>query len=285
MNPITGKRNLRQFPQLLARYLETSIEYKISTSKKKGHAKELATEARNKNEYNTVVAVGGDGTVNEVGSQLIGSDINLGIIPNGSGNGLARELGIPINMIKAICLLNSGNTKRIDVGMVNNQPFFCTAGVGFDAHIGKLFAQSKARGLSTYIQKIISAYWKYAPAEYYISDNDSKRDKHKAFAITLANAKQYGNNAYIAPDAIITDGKLDLCIVKPFPRYKMLALGSRLLMGNINQSTFYKSWKIEKVKIENAHADCFHIDGTHFPLTDGKLEFEIIAKALNVMVP
>ena len=285
VNPITGKKQLKQFPKFLARYLDNSIDYEISTSEMKGHAKKIAAEARDKNMYKTIVAVGGDGTVNEVGCQLINSDVNLGIIPNGSGNGLARELGIPLNIVKAICLINGDNTKKIDAGKVNDHPFFCTAGVGFDAHIGKLFAQSKTRGFLTYIQKVIGTYWKYAPHEYSISNGKTIAEKQKAFAITLANAKQYGNNAFIAPDASINDGKLDLCIIKPFPRYKMVELGARLFMGTISQSNFYISWKTEKVKIENAQADCFHLDGEHFPLKNGKLEIEIISKALNVVVP
>lgn len=265
--------------------MHENIKYEIVQSEEEGHSKELAAKACSINQYDIIVAVGGDGTVNEVGSQLINTHTRLGIIPNGSGNGLARELGIPLNMIRAICLLNQPSTITIDAGKVNGNPYFCTAGVGFDAHIGKLFAQSKTRGFSTYVQKVIGAYWSYNPAEYLIFNGKPAPEKEKAFAITIANAKQYGNNAFIAPDAKISDGKLNLCIIKPFPRFKMLELGSRLFMGNINQSMFYKSWPIESVKIENAHADCFHLDGEHFPLKDGKLQFEVISKALQVIVP
>lgn len=285
VNPITGKNRQSQFPDLVKRYLLNNIKYDIVKSEKVGHSRKLAAEAVASNKYKAIVAVGGDGTVNEVGSQLIHSDVKLGIIPNGSGNGLARELGIPLNMIKAIGLLNHFSSTTIDAGKVNGHPYFCTAGVGFDAHIGKLFAQSKTRGFSTYVQKVIGAYWSYNPAEYLIYNGNPNPQKEKAFAITLANAKQYGNNAYIAPDAKMNDGKLNLCIIKPFPRYKMLELGSRLFMGNINRSLFYKSWLVESVKIENAHADCFHLDGEHLPLSDGKLQFEVISSALQVITP
>ncbi|MFW5761563.1 MAG: diacylglycerol/lipid kinase family protein, partial [Cyclobacteriaceae bacterium] len=146
VNPITGKSRLKQIPKFTQRYLTGNFTYEIVQSKFAGHSKQLAREARLAEKYDIIVAVGGDGTVNEVGSQLINSNIKLGIIPNGSGNGLARELGIPLNPIKALCLLNGNSFTTIDAGKVNGHPYFCTAGIGFDAHIGKLFAQSKNRG-------------------------------------------------------------------------------------------------------------------------------------------
>lgn len=282
INPITGTHKVDRLKKLISEHIDhTKFDVEIKISEHKGHSREIAAKAIN---FKYLVAVGGDGTVNEIAGNLINSDIILGIIPNGSGNGLARELGIPLNIRKSLAVINDINIKPIDVGLANGQPFFCTAGVGFDAHIGKLFANSDTRGLQTYAKQVLLEYWQYRPQEYIMRFNGTIMQE-KAFVVTIANAKQYGNNAFIAPQAFIDDGWLELSLIKPFPKLQLLDMGLRLFNKSINRSRFYLQKQINELEIENTVADCYHLDGEHYQLLDGKLTFSVVPKGVKVMVP
>jgi diacylglycerol kinase family enzyme len=230
------------------------------------------------------VAVGGDGTVNEIAKVLINTPATMGIIPVGSGNGLARHLKIPLQPGRAIQTINNLKYQAIDVGMINHTPFFCTCGVGFDALIGDKFAQCKGRGLSNYVKTTISEYFNYQPETYQITVDNEEKIERQAFLITFANASQYGNNAFIAPKADICDGELDICILSPFRLYRAPVIGVRLFAGNIDKSPLMYCKKGSKVMLERSSEGVIHFDGEPFQMGK-KLEISLISKGLNIIIP
>src|SRR5208283_3527302 len=185
-------------PQLIEKRIDSSqFDPEYFFTKCPGHATELTKQLVDMN-YGRIVAVGGDGTVNEVAKALVDTPTVLGIIPSGSGNGLARFLKIPMRIEDSVYLQNVGKILSIDYGRINNEPFFCTCGVGFDAHIGNKFAKSANRGFFSYVKETYHAYFHYKPLKYTIKI-DGEKIKTRAFLITVANAGQYGNDAYISP--------------------------------------------------------------------------------------
>lgn len=178
-----------------------------------GHAKELAAEAARQG-YQVVVAVGGDGTVNEVASALIGTDSALGIVPLGSGNGLARHLHIPLIPEKAVRNVRKSSPVTIDSCSINGKPFFCTAGIGYDAQVAADYANAGSRGLLTYAKEALHDWRMYEPRDYVI-ETEEGRIETKALLITFGNANQWGNDFFITPQASLQDGKIDIAIVKP----------------------------------------------------------------------
>lgn len=233
--------------------------------------------------FDIAVAVGGDGTVNQLAHTLCGSNTALGILPFGSGNGLARHLGIPMDIPAAMRLLEKGKITTIDRGRINGHSFFCTSGSGFDAHIGKLFAESTTRGLSTYAGMVIREFSNYKPQPYHI-DIDGEQFKHDAFLITIANAGQYGNNAWIAPEANIRDGKLHLVVIQSVRWWNLPGIVIRLFGKRIHHSRFVKTYSGKRIRISRTNAGPIHFDGEPLSLP-AKLEVEVEQSALRVVVP
>jgi diacylglycerol kinase (ATP) len=235
--------------------------------------------------YTHIVAVGGDGTVNEVASAAAKTGCLVGIIPQGSGNGLARELKIPVNLKEALSVIKMHKIRTIDAGMVNGRYFFCTCGTGFDASVGKEFARDSRRGMLSYVRATIHKYIKYSPKTYNLKINKRKIELD-AFLVTFANSGQYGNNAYIAPKAKIDDGALDLCILRPFPKANTILIGLRLFFKNIDQSPYLEIMHIKKatLKRKGKKKITLHIDGEPHAFKD-KLKVEVVPGALKVMVP
>jgi diacylglycerol kinase (ATP) len=280
VNPISGVRSKDSFPELLEEHLNTNLfNYKIIYTTHAGHGTEIAREAVSK-KIQLVVAVGGDGTINEIATSLIGSDTALGIIPMGSGNGFARHLGIPLKIRKAIEHLNSCEIKKVDTGQINNTPFLCTAGIGFDAHISKVFAEHDSRGFKTYLKSTINEFKEYKPREYTYQTNGHEQ-KIKAFALTMANASQYGNNTLISPNSSIEDGEMEFCILSPFPVTAFPIIGLRLFNGSIQKSKFYKQERFTEATIKSSKDEWVHVDGE--PVKMGK-EFKVyvIPRSLSV---
>lgn len=283
INPVAGNRPKKNIPALVKKYLDTgSLNYELGFTTHKGHAKSLALDAVKAN-FHGVIAVGGDGTINEVGQSLIGTSTAMGILPCGSGNGLARFMHIPMNLRRAIEVINQQHLVKIDAAKANERAFFVTAGIGFDAHVGKLFAKSPHRGFGSYVQAVLSSIFTYLPQNYQINVNGELMQT-KAFAITLANSGQYGNNAYIAPQALINDGLLDLCIIKPFPRYLFADLSLRLFNRTIDQSRFVVIQKITSLEIFSEGVENYHLDGENFEM-EQNLKLEILPESLNLMIP
>ncbi len=284
INPIAGTKAKGSIPELIGNYIDQqAFFYEIALTEGKGHAKSLAQEALSEG-FDLVVAVGGDGTVSEVAAALIHESTVMGILPLGSGNGLARHLKIPLDTIEAIKSINNHNLVTIDAGVINNKPFFCTAGVGFDAHISRVFSERSARGFSTYVKLSLREFLAYCPRTYTI-ETAAETIKMEAFTLTLANAAQYGNEAYISPRADIQDGRLDLCIMRPFPKYMAMNLGFRLFTKTIHKSPYVSIVPIDSARITLSDVDSLHMDGEHEHLDQLTLSIETLPACLNILIP
>lgn len=230
-----------------------------------GHATELAKKAVQE-DFHLVVAVGGDGTVNEVAQGLIGSNVPMGIIPMGSGNGLARELGISMNMKKSAGTLVDGKNLQLDVCKLNGQRFLCTSGIGFDAMIAEKMSKASSRGFLKYVQLVIqeSISFKPVPVRMKIDGNPIQE---QIFLVTFANATQFGNNAFIAPGASMTDGLIDVVIVKKFTKIWMPFFAFALFLKLIPRLPFVACYKAREINLEKADTPYFHFDGEPGKLT------------------
>jgi len=281
INPVSGKGKRKNLPELINKTFNSEKECKIVYTNFSGEASQIVKKYFNKG-YRKFVAVGGDGTVNEVASAIVDTDAVLGIIPSGSGNGLARHLKIPLKVQKALDLIKEGNQIKIDYGKINDHKFFCTTGVGFDAHIGDVFSKMKGRGFRNYIKATITEFRKYQSKRYEISMNGSTimRD---AFLITFANASQYGNNAHIAPRANIQDGKLEVSIMRSFPLITAPGIGARLFLKNIDKSIYMETYQCASILVKRASSDVIHFDGE--PAEMGEiLNIKVVPDGLNVFV-
>lgn len=269
--------------RLIERYFPKNLcEYDIATSQRKGHAFELALGAVDKG-YDMVVAIGGDGTVNEIASTLVNTDVQFGIIPIGSGNGLARGLGIPLNPIRAVRVLTIGSERRIDVGSVKGHYFFTTAGFGFDAVLGKKFDESKTRGPAPYYVAGVKEYFAYEQPEFEVEINGEIR-KSRALLVAVANVRQYGNNAIIAPNAVPDDGVLDLCFIRSMKFIPTIFHLPKLFTGHIGKAPSVELFQGKEFIIRRKSPKVFSLDGEVFENEDEKIVVSIIPKALNVIV-
>src|ERR1051325_8729292 len=209
VNPISGVGRQKVIEKLIDRYLDKKkYEPSIAYTRARAHAIALASEAA-QNDFDVVVAVGGDGSVNETGKGLVGTNTGMAILPTGSGNGLARHLGIPMKLEKAMQVINEGRIMSIDTVKMNNERFFGMAGIGFDAHIGWEFARFGKRGFSSYVKFFLREFPGYRAQKYELT-LDGKKIEREALLISFANGSQYGNNAAIAPNADIGDGLMDV---------------------------------------------------------------------------
>lgn len=283
LNPISGTRKKALVPGLLKRLLDHErYSYEIAETERAFHAHELAKGAAEAG-VEIVVAVGGDGTVNEVASGLLYSKTALGILPFGSGNGLARHLGIAVDTSEAIGLLNTGKPITIDAAEANGKAFFCTAGLGFDARIGQVFASTHTRGFGSYVRMALTEYFGFTPHQYTVMVN-GQEFKGSYFVVTMANAGQYGNGAYIAPQANIQDGQIDLCLLRPFPRLEVMRLGWQLFNKSIHKNAYMQIIRTDRTEIHCPQAECMHLDGEFVPIK-GKLQVRMLPKSLQVIVP
>lgn len=284
VNPISGTRGKESILHVINNTVDNDIfEPEILFTRKKGDAQQIISEKIAEG-FKYFIAVGGDGTVNEVGSAIVNTDCAMGIIPLGSGNGLARHLKIPLDAVKAIQVINKLKVEAIDYGIVNGLPFFCTCGVGFDAHIGYRFAKEKGRGFFNYVKVTLSDFFRYKPKKYKVKIDDAQKMKVRAFLITCANASQYGNNAYIAPNADIQDGLLDIAIMSPINLLQAPAIGAMLFTRTIDKSTVLQTGKAQKVVIKRKHEDVIHFDGEPI-IMDRKVKISVVNKGLKVIVP
>lgn len=224
-----------------------------------GHAKSITADALRRG-FELIVAVGGDGTVNEVSQGLKGTGGKMGIIPIGSGNGLARELGISLNVTKSTRTLLEGKIRQIDVCSVNDQPFLCTCGIGFDAQIAWRMNQSASRGFLRYIQLTVRESLRFKPFKMKMNVDGTIREE-KVFMVTFANISQFGNHAYIAPKAKINDGLVDMIVIKPFHKIWLPVLGILLFTPVLPVLPFVECFKIKKAVLLGADTTLVHYDG------------------------
>jgi lipid kinase, YegS/Rv2252/BmrU family len=282
INPNSGTGKKANIPVMIQEGLDVGrFDLEIVFTKYRGHGTELAKEFVDRN-FDVVVAVGGDGTVNEVARSIVHTNTSLGIIPIGSGNGLARHLNIPMNVKKAIQQLNQAEPISMDYGLVNGRPFFCTCGTGFDAYVSTEFAKGKKRGIMSYVEKIITGYFSYKSQTCYLKGEGIDL-KAKAFVLTFANASQWGNNAYIAPQASVQDGKLDISIMSNFPIIALPSLALQLFAKTIDKDLFMTTLRSDKITLLREESGPFHYDGE--PYEEGKeVEIVTVPDGLKVLV-
>ena len=260
VNPISGRSSKESIVGAIAGSVDMDrYEVTIRFTAAPGHATTLASEAVQSGQQ-LVVAVGGDGTVNEVARALVGTDAALGIIPCGSGNGLARHLHIPMNPRKAIEILNQGQIRRIDTLTVNGTPCFCTAGVGYDAFVSEEYAKEPTRGLVTYVRKAVENWFDYTPEQYLIETEEGMFSR-TALAITCANANQWGNGFHVAPKASLTDGLIDVTIIHPIKPLNALPMPVQILGYSFDKNPGVETFKTSGLTIRRATPAPLHIDG------------------------
>lgn len=260
VNPISGTKSKDALPLLVKQLIDDSLyECEIIKTEYAGHAAELASQCVN-DHIDICVAVGGDGTVNEVARSLAHSETALGIIPCGSGNGLARHLCLPMDMKQALQVINAGKTDYFDYGVINDQSFFCTCGMGFDAYVSLKFAESGKRGLATYVENVLKEGLTYKPDTYIITD-ESGNHQYNAFLVACANASQYGNNAYIAPEASMQDGLLDVIIMEPFNIIEAAKVGFDLFAKTLKSNKHIKTFQARSIHIHRNESGAVHFDG------------------------
>ena len=280
VNPVSGGKDKTNVLAAIERHLDRSVfSYEVLETGKAGDATAWARSS----EADVVVAVGGDGTVSEVATGLLGTDKALGIIPCGSGDGLALHLGISRNPAKAVQVLNEACIVPVDVARVNGRPFFCTAGVGLDADVALDFARSTRRGLATYVSTAW-AHWKSFEPTRYMVETETERWEGPAVFITVGNANQWGNEARIAPKASIRDGLLDVTVVGPFSTWEIPDLATRLMAGMADSSRHVRSFRGRHVHVHRDRPGPAHCDGDPFE-ADVDLDLEIMPGALRVVVP
>ncbi len=283
LNLKSGRASQIDVQALLNRHLDkTKFSADLVYTEYAGHATELAQQATHQN-YPVVGAIGGDGTVNEVARGLLNSTTSLAILPKGSGNGLARHLGIPLNLRYAVQILNQEHYTKIDTGSINGHPFFSTAGIGFDAFISSIFAQNTQRGLQTYVRLVLREFLKFKPQEAILKLNGEQINT-KCFVVAFANAAQYGNNAYIAPHADIRDGLLDVCLIRELNFKKAIHLALGMLTKRIVAGSRAEYYTTTHIEVLSEHPFKFHADG-EFVGEASRFEVTIDPLSLNVLVP
>ena len=266
INPFAGrgKKGKTAVESALSWLKENAENVEYAYTQHPGHAIQLANNAAA--DYDVIVAVGGDGTVNEVAQGLIGTSKTMGILPIGSGNGLARELGISMNLEKSAHTLITGKTQQIDVCKINSQRFLCTSGIGFDAQVADKMSKATTRGFMRYIQLTIQESIAFKPFKIKMTVDDLLIEK-SVFLVTFANATQFGNNARIAPNASMTDGLMDVVVVNPFHKIWLPVFGLGLFTRLIPKLPFVENYKAKKVEIEFVDTSFYHFDGEPGKLT------------------
>jgi len=281
LNPVAGVGDRRDFIHMISgACLAMKVKHKILFTRSRGDARKIIRKYFEK--YDVFVAVGGDGTMNEVASALAGTTGIMGLIPAGSGNALGRELGISMKPEIALSQLLLGKTIQVDTGLVNGHRFMNVCGLGFDQHIASRFAKSVSRGPVPYFIAVLKEFFGYRP-EIYEVETEGVVTQYPAFVLTVANTSQYGNNAYIAPKASVTDGDLDFCSLRPFGFFGGLGLGIRLFSKTIDRSRFYTGFKIQKVVIKGKNLN-YHVDGEPM-LNADTIQISIDPHSLNMVVP
>ncbi len=281
-NPKSGIVRTQNLIRKTVEWAFRDCDYDYLETRHPGHARELAAEAAAVG-YDAVVAIGGDGTINEVGSALLYTETALGIIPLGSGNGLARGLKIPLSPLRAIRLLKAGRVARIDAGRVEDNIFFIDTGLGFDAVIGKAFNEQQVRGLIPYFTIGLKEYFSFQP-ELYILNFDGRKVAASALFVTVANMKGWGGGAIIAPDAEYDDGLFDVCVLHKAPTWYIVLNLYKLFTGGVVELRRYSRYRASSLKIIRERPGPYHFDGE---VREGGIELNVslLPLALKVIVP
>lgn len=282
VNPISGthsKKGLTE--QIEARLAAAGIEVVTYFTTAPGDATRRARLAVDSGEFDAVLACGGDGTVNEVARAMCHAPIPMGIIPAGSGNGLARHIVIPIDPLRALDTIIDDVVTDCDYAEVNGKPFFCTFGIGFDAAVSDRFAASGKRGRMSYVQSTIAEFRHYRPEHYTIETPDGTIER-EAFLIAVCNASQYGNNAFIAPQASITDGLLDVIVIHKASALRTMLLGVDMMAGLLRHNRLAETIRTPRVTITRGANAPAHIDGEPAPNLGATLSVDCIHRGIKI---
>lgn len=283
VNPKAGTNLQKHIRDSVDKYLNhRKFEYGFRFTERSQHARELAESAIAEG-YEIIVAVGGDGSINEVASAVMGTGAVLGIVPAGSGNGLAMHLGYGRDVDEAVKKINTAEERFIDVGLMNGRPFFNIAGIGFDGLVSNLMKGSNWRGFIPYFLHSVKAGLQYTPRDCRIEIDDRVLTE-KCFIISVANGPMWGYNFQIAPDARLDDGLFEVVLLKDAPKWQYFAAVPATLNGKIYDAGFVDHFTARRVKIISEGENYVHLDGEGIVL-EGELSFEILPKALKILVP
>lgn len=285
LNPISGFFNFKRRQiraTILNAILNKEIDGEIRYSKYAGHTKEIASEAV-KEGFKYIVVAGGDGSINEVASALVNTDVTMGIIPAGSGNGLARHLKIPLKINNALQIIKNKKIREADIIQVNNYYAVSLAGIGFDAVVADRYMKDKRRGFITYLQAAMLEYINYSP-ELMTIKTEELEISEELFVVVLANSNQFGYNFRIAPHADLFDGYIDVVILKDLPILAAPLSSIQIFTGHADDSLFISMFKTKKITIERQNNGIINVDGD--PKSTGKIiEAKVIEKGLKIIVP
>ncbi|MES2701956.1 MAG: diacylglycerol kinase family protein [Bacteroidota bacterium] len=283
VNPRSGVDRKKTITNAIDANLDKDLyTYEILNTQFAGHGTALAKEASRNGAW-AVIAVGGDGSVNDAVQGLVGTDTIFGVIPKGSGNGLARNMRVPLTTEGAIKVISSGKTVNMDIAFANGRPFISNAGVAFDALISKQFAKSRRRGLLVYGWLVTKGMWQYKPLDWQITI-DGREIKEHAFMVNVANGQQFGYNFKIAPMASYTDGILDVIVIRKFPKILGAGLVYRAMNGTIVSSPYVKHYSGKEISICNPSLRLMQRDGDAHDC-EHKINFTVQQGALKVLVP
>ncbi len=281
INPISGVGKKGDLPELIEKYLDHSkFDYDVVFTEYRKHAKKLAYEA-SMNGVDIVCAVGGDGSVHEVGTSLIGTQTKLAILPCGSGNGLARHMGIPVNIPKAIECINKEASIRMDTVLVNDKPFLGIGGYGFDAIVAKKFDSYHKRGFWSYVKLVLREFVRYNPINISVDLNGEIKNMPVVLC-TIANASEFGNGFVVSPTSDVTDGKIELCILKPFSIWSAPSVIFRFFRRTSHKSKFVEVIPFQKARIKLSQKIA-HYDGEPFDVRD-ELNIQVVPSSLNILI-
>lgn len=282
LNPISGVGKKGDIPVFIDKYIGNLHNTEIRYTEHVGHGKEIA-EAEHQN-YDAIIAIGGDGTVNEIGNGVANTSCAMGIIPSGSGNGLARHLKIPLNIKSAIERIAKFQPKTYDSGLVNDEFFIGTCGFGFDGYIAKLFDQHDKRGFISYAKLIAKEYMDYQPKEFEVVVNGHS-STHQSLVCAIANSSQFGNGFTISPDSNMQDGKMEIILIDKFPLIDTPVIGTRFFTQSINQSKHFKAISFHKeatITVKDNSGNNFHLDGE--PRSGQDLyQVKIVPGSINIL--
>lgn len=286
INPNSGVKNKKIVLPAIQKHLDTEkYDFDVAFTAFAGHAKELSSEAV-KDGFQTVVAVGGDGSVNEVAAGIIGTNANLGILPLGSGNGFAMHTGIGRNLAKAIKILNTGKVVRIDTCTVNNQLFINLCGIGFDGLVATAFKEKTKRGFFPYLKLTLNKAFSAGFHHVNLKVDEKQAFNGEIFLLEIANAPMFGYNFEIVPTANLVDGRLDIVLLKKASKLRIATLVPRLLLSNLHKGgQLIEAYKAKKVEVDVKPPIHMHYDGEGFIQNDSRIIYEIVPKSLNVILP
>ena len=283
VNPISGTQSKHGLPERIsARLAEAGIDVDTYVTTGPGDATRRVRQAVDAGEYDAVLACGGDGTVNEVARAMCHAPIPMGIIPAGSGNGLARHIVIPVDPVLALDAVIAGQVCECDYATVNGRPFFCTCGMGFDAAVSDRFAASGKRGRMSYVRSTLVEFAHYKP-EYYVLETPEATLHRDAFLVAICNASQYGNNAFIAPQASITDGLLDVVIIHKADALRTMMLGLDMMTGLLRNNRLVETLRVPRLSIIRDPGPA-HLDGEPTGDLGTRLDVQCVHGGLRLFV-